>query len=79
MQYSNHPRNAEYRQGKALRLYVLLSVYGVSGGDFMNEESPVDPLAAYAVCKTLVERDVKGPADGRFCPVTLRSGNEERG
>jgi nucleoside-diphosphate-sugar epimerase len=49
------------------------SVYGVSGGDLVNEESPVDPQTAYAVCKTLVERDVKDLADERFCPVFLRN------
>jgi len=49
------------------------SVYGVSGGDFVNEESPADPQTAYAVCKTLVERDVKGLADKQFCPVFLRN------
>ena len=49
------------------------SVYGVSGGDFVDEESPVDPQTAYAVCKTLVERDVKALASGQFCPTLLRN------
>jgi nucleoside-diphosphate-sugar epimerase len=49
------------------------SVYGVSGGDFVNEDSPVDPQTAYAVCKTLVERDVKALADKHFCPTFLRN------
>ena len=33
------------------------SVYGVSDTDYVNEESPVNPQTAYAICKTLVERD----------------------
>jgi nucleoside-diphosphate-sugar epimerase len=49
------------------------SVYGVSDRDFVDEESPVSPQTAYAVCKTLVERDVKGLADERFSPVFLRN------
>lgn len=49
------------------------SVYGVSDGDYVDEESPVDPQTAYAVCKVLVERDVKGMADERFSPVLLRN------
>ena len=35
------------------------SVYGVSEGDDVTEESCVNPQTAYAICKTLVERDVK--------------------
>jgi len=49
------------------------SVYGVSRGDIVDEESPVDPQTAYAVCKALVERDVKELAGTHFCPVFLRN------
>ena len=49
------------------------SVYGVSDREFVDEESPVSPQTAYAVCKTLVERDVKKLADDRFSPVFLRN------
>ena len=49
------------------------SVYGVSDRDFVDESSPVNPQTAYAVCKTLVERDVKELADSRFSPVFLRN------
>ena len=52
---------------------VLCSVYGVSDRDFVDESSPVNPQTAYAVCKTLVERDVKELADERFSPVFLRN------
>jgi nucleoside-diphosphate-sugar epimerase len=49
------------------------SVYGVSDADFVNEESPVDPLTAYAKCKVLVERDLKILADQHFSPTFLRN------
>jgi nucleoside-diphosphate-sugar epimerase len=49
------------------------SVYGVADGDFVDEESPVSPQTAYAVCKTLVERDVKAFADEHFSPTFLRN------
>jgi nucleoside-diphosphate-sugar epimerase len=49
------------------------SVYGVSDREFVDEESPVNPQTAYAVCKTLVERDVKGLADDQFSPTFLRN------
>ncbi|HZR19669.1 MAG TPA: SDR family oxidoreductase [Verrucomicrobiae bacterium] len=49
------------------------SVYGVSDADYVNEESPVNPQTAYAVCKTLVERDLKKIADDRFSPVYMRN------
>jgi nucleoside-diphosphate-sugar epimerase len=49
------------------------SVYGVADGDFVDEESPVSPQTAYAVCKTLVERDVKSLANEHFSPTFLRN------
>jgi nucleoside-diphosphate-sugar epimerase len=49
------------------------SVYGVADGDYVDEESKTNPQTAYAVCKTLVERDLRAMADGRFSPVFLRN------
>lgn len=49
------------------------SVYGVADGDFLTEESPVSPQTAYAVCKTLVERDVRALATAHFTPTFLRN------
>jgi nucleoside-diphosphate-sugar epimerase len=49
------------------------SVYGVSGADEVDERSPVDPQTAYAICKTLVERDVGAMADDDFSPTFLRN------
>jgi len=49
------------------------SVYGVSDRDFVDEESPLDPQTAYAVCKTLVERDLDQLATATFSPTILRN------
>lgn len=49
------------------------SVYGVASADFVDEHSPVNPQTAYAVCKTLVERDVRALADDDFSPSFLRN------
>lgn len=49
------------------------SVYGVADADYVTEESSVSPQTAYAVCKTLVERDVQPLADDGFSPTFLRN------
>jgi nucleoside-diphosphate-sugar epimerase len=49
------------------------SVYGVSEEDGVTEESCVNPRTAYAICKTLVERDVKQLATKRFSPTFMRN------
>jgi nucleoside-diphosphate-sugar epimerase len=49
------------------------SVYGVSGSDFVTEESPVNPQTAYAICKTLVERDLRELATADFAPTFMRN------
>lgn len=49
------------------------SVYGVASKDDVTEESPVNPQTAYAICKTLVERDLKPMADDNFSPTFMRN------
>jgi len=49
------------------------SVYGVAEQDTVDEQSPTSPQTAYAVCKTLVERDVGAMADDDFSPTFLRN------
>ena len=48
------------------------SVYGVASGT-VTEESPTNPLTQYAICKTLVERDVTAMAGDDFSPTFLRN------
>ena len=69
-------RLAELARKAGVQRFVYMSscsVYGVSGGDFVTEESPVDPQTAYGVCKTLVERDVQALANAQFAPTFLRN------
>jgi nucleoside-diphosphate-sugar epimerase len=50
------------------------SVYGVSdNAQPLDERSPTNPQTAYAVCKTLVERDVGAMASPDFSPTFLRN------
>ena len=49
------------------------SVYGVAAGDFVTEQSAVNPQTAYAECKTRVEKELAGMADDRFSPTVLRN------
>jgi nucleoside-diphosphate-sugar epimerase len=50
------------------------SVYGVAdGNEPMTELSKTNPQTAYAVCKTLVERDVAPMAGPAFSPTFLRN------
>ena len=49
------------------------SVYGVATESSVTEKSPLAPQTAYAVCKTLVERDVGAMAGDGFSPVFLRN------
>jgi nucleoside-diphosphate-sugar epimerase len=49
------------------------SVYGVATEGDIAEDSPVNPQTIYAICKTLVEKDVKLMADDSFSPTFLRN------
>src|SRR6185437_11722562 len=67
---------AELARKAGVKRFVYMSscsVYGVSEGDDVTEESCVDPQTAYAICKTLVERDVKPLARKGFSPTFMRN------
>jgi nucleoside-diphosphate-sugar epimerase len=67
---------AELARKAGVKRFVYMSscsVYGVSEGDDVTEESCVDPQTAYAICKTLVERDVKPLATKGFSPTFMRN------
>jgi nucleoside-diphosphate-sugar epimerase len=69
-------RLAQLARSAGLRRFVYASscsVYGIGSGEFLNEESPVNPQTAYAVCKTLVERDVLSMESKDFCVTFLRN------
>jgi len=69
-------RLAEMARAAGVKRFVYMSscsVYGVADQDYVTEESPVNPQTAYAICKTLVERDLRAMADSQFSPTFLRN------
>jgi nucleoside-diphosphate-sugar epimerase len=49
------------------------SVYGDAEEELVDEESPLRPQTAYAICKQRVEEDVATLADTGFSPIFLRN------
>jgi nucleoside-diphosphate-sugar epimerase len=69
-------RLAELARKAGVQRFVYMSscsLYGVSGDDFVTEESPVNPQTAYGICKTLVERDLRPLANNQFAPTYMRN------
>ena len=69
-------RLARMAKAAGVQRFVYMSscsVYGVATEGFVTETSPVNPQTAYAICKTLVERDVSTLADDEFSPTFLRN------
>jgi nucleoside-diphosphate-sugar epimerase len=69
-------RLAQLAKEAGVRRFIYMSscsVYGLGGDVDVTEESPLNPQTAYAVCKTLVERDVQPMADDNFSPVFFRN------
>jgi nucleoside-diphosphate-sugar epimerase len=69
-------RLAQLARQAGVRRFVYMSscsVYGVSDADFVDEQSPVDPQTAYAVCKVRVEHDLNQMATDTFSPVYMRN------
>jgi len=67
---------AEMARKAGVKRFVYMSscsVYGVADKDFVDEQSPVNPQTAYAVCKSYVERDVKPLATSSFSPTFMRN------
>ncbi len=67
---------AELAKQAGVRRFVYMSscsVYGIGTDDFVDEKAPTSPQTAYAVCKTLVERDVAALAGPSFSPTFMRN------
>ena len=67
---------AELAKAAGVERFVYMSscsVYGVATGSDVTEESEVNPQTAYAICKTLVERDLRPMASDGFSPTFLRN------
>ena len=67
---------ARLAKEKGIQRFVYTSscsVYGIAEDDMVDETSPTNPQTTYAICKTLVERDVSELADDDFSPTFLRN------
>ncbi len=67
---------AELARQAGVHRFVYMSscsVYGVAEQDLVDETSAVNPQTTYAICKTLVERDLMAMAGEDFSPVFLRN------
>jgi nucleoside-diphosphate-sugar epimerase len=67
---------AELARKAGVKRFVYMSscsVYGVAESDYVDETSPINPQTAYAICKTMVERDVRPMATETFSPTFLRN------
>jgi nucleoside-diphosphate-sugar epimerase len=70
---ANLARNAKAAGVRRFVYSSSCSVYGAGGGDWKTEESPTEPLTAYAECKLRTEAVLTGLADERFSPTSLRN------
>jgi nucleoside-diphosphate-sugar epimerase len=69
-------RLAEVAKKAGVRRFVYMSscsVYGVGTDAYVDETSKTSPQTAYAICKTLVERDVATLAGDSFSPTFFRN------
>ena len=69
----NLARNAKAAGVSRFLYSSSCSVYGAGGADWKTEESPTEPLTAYAECKLRTERVLAGLADETFSPTCLRN------
>jgi len=69
-------RLANLAKAAGVRRFVYMSscsVYGVATGEDVTEASATNPQTDYAICKTLVERDLQPMADDDFSPTFMRN------
>lgn len=69
-------RLAEVARRAGVERFVFMSscsVYGVAEESLVSETSATNPQTSYAVCKTLVERDLGAMAGDDFSPTFLRN------
>lgn len=69
-----HLANAAKAAGVKRFIYMSsCSVYGVAANGEVSEETKPNPQTAYAICKTLCERDLMQLADKNFVPCYFRN------
>ena len=70
---ANLARNAKEAGVKRFLYSSSCSVYGAGGADWKTEESPTEPLTAYAACKLRTEAVLGVLADDTFSPTCMRN------
>ena len=69
-----HLANAAKAAGVKRFIYMSsCSIYGVAANGEVTEDTKPNPQTAYAVCKTLCERDLRELADKNFAPCYFRN------
>jgi nucleoside-diphosphate-sugar epimerase len=69
-------RLAQMAKAAGVRRFLFSSscaIYGAAGAEMLDETAAFNPVTTYGRSKVLVERDLKGLADGRFAPTYLRN------
>jgi nucleoside-diphosphate-sugar epimerase len=69
-------RLAELAKGAGVERFVFASScsnYGAGGNDFLDEDSPFNPVTPYGTSKVAVEQAVSRMADDGFSPTFLRA------
>ena len=70
---ANLARSAKIAGVKRFVYSSSCSVYGAGGGEWKTEESPTEPLTAYAECKLRTEAVLDHLADDTFSPTCMRN------
>lgn len=66
---------AKASKDKGIKQFIFASscsVYGKALADVVNEDSPINPVSAYAESKARAEKDIIVMADDNFHPVSFR-------
>ncbi len=69
-------RLAQMAKAAGVRRFIFSSScsnYGAAGEEFLNEESPFNPVTPYGISKVMAEQGLAGLAGPNFSPTSLRN------